>query len=202
MWCRGQSCPLPPWLWSAQHPVDLKGPHGFIPGLLSQSMWWKEALGGLHPPHTSLPALSVPIGWLTGQQGPLWSALLTPAEMAVWRSLPTSPSPTNYTTVSGQRLLVSSSQVPCLGPPAPSPWPATSRDLGPRDGLPGPHRRPLSAPQGFVQTWLQGICQLFTGPTSGALVISGHQETVVRGPIPISLQLLHWAPSENKDLWV
>lgn len=41
------------------------------------------------------------------------------------------------------------------------------------------------------------------GLTSGALVINGHQETVVRGPIPISLpRFLHWAPSENKDLWV
>lgn len=203
MWCRGQSCPLPlHGCGLPSTPVDLKGPHGFIPGLLSQSMWWKEALGGLHPTHQP-PCPVSPHRVAHRAAGTLWSALLTPAEMAVWRSLPTSQAPAPAVVA---ETLSPLSRVPCLEMPAPSPWPCLPS--GDHGASGQPHRASQS-----VLTTHRGLSRHASkeptvssshlGPTSGALVISGHQETVVRGPIPISLpRFLHWAPSENKDLWV
>ena len=173
MWGRGQSCPLPlRGRGLPGTPVDLKGPHGFIPGLLSQSMRWEGALGGLHPTH---------------------------AEMAVWRSLPTSQAPAPPMA----EALSPISRVPCLERPAPSPWPCfPSGDHGASGH---PHRASLATHRGTSRHASKEptVSCFHLGPNSGAQVISGHQETVVRGPIPIPLpRLLHWAPSENKDSWV
>lgn len=157
-----------------------------------------RGLWGVCTPHTSLPAVSGPTGWLAGQQGPSDqpSWLL---QMAVWRSLPTSQAPAPPMAEDLSPI----SRVPCLERPAPSPWPCLpSGDHGASGHL---HRASLAPHRGSSRHASKEptVSSSHPGPNSGARVISGHQETVGRGPIPIPRpRLLHWAPSENKDSWV
>ena len=208
VWCRGQSCPLPlRGRGLPGTPVDLKGPHGFIPGLLSQSMRWEGALGGLHPTHQP-PCRVRPHGVARRIAGTLCSPAGSCRDGCVEVTAHL-PSPRAPKAEALSEALSPISRVPCLERPAPSGLAFPQGTTGPQRAPEGcsrdPHRASLATHRGTSRHASKEptVSYFHLGPNSGAQVISGHQETVVRGPIPIPLpRLLHWAPSENKDSWV
>jgi len=188
-----------PWAWSARHPCGLKGP-SWVHTRPSQSQHVVGGGSGGPAPHTpaSLPYQS-PQGGSQGSRDPLISPPRSCRDgcVEVAAHLPSPCSP------SGGRDLVSSFQgamsrdaclLPLALPSLRGPW-----------GLGTSSQSALTTHRGLSRHASKEpiVSSSHLGPNSGAPVVSGHQETVVRGPIPISLpRFLCGAPSEKKDLWV